>query len=202
MQYLFQAMFNNSKLGNILLKYEIGSRKFVEVNEVENNVCLDLINDNMMLPLHLRGCRLASTHFALLMMNASIIEEHIKELRNGDDDVLYLYHFGNGLTCCISSFLQSVTFKVFDMLDNVATRPNWHGLVLRIAEWDNLKSKFDNIKAVSPILNSAVPSYINYVHNECECTLWCPYSKIGLVTRYSDNVRKMNMDFNSWHIAE
>ena len=195
-------MFNSSKLGNILLKCDVGNEKYIVVNEVKNNVYVDLINDNVMLPSYLRGCRLTSSHFALLVMNASIIDERVKELRNGNDDVLYLYHFGNGLTCCISSFLQSVTFKVFDMLDNVAIRPTWHGLVLRITEWENLKSNFDKIKAVSPILNNAVPSYNNYVHNECECTLWCPYSKIGLITRYSDTVRKMNTDFNSWRISE
>ena len=81
-------MISTSKLGKVLLKCDISNEKYIVVNEVGNNVFVHLLNDNMELPSYLRVCRLTSSHFAMMVMNASTIDEHVKELRNGNDDVL------------------------------------------------------------------------------------------------------------------
>ena len=189
-------------LGKDLLKCDMGNEKYLMVKDIENNVYLTLVSYDMDLPSYLRGCRLTASHLVMLVMNELVIDEHLKEVKKGNEHVRYAYHFGNGFTCCISPFLQTVTLGIFNMRNSARARPNWQGIVLRIAEWECIKSKFDVIRSVSPVLSNAKPSYINYIHNECECMAWCPYTRIGLIECHSDAVHQMDINLSTCRISE
>ena len=159
---------------NIIAKYDLGNLRFLSVEEFKGQIYVHIrqFEENpvstKLYPTQ-KGCAVTPIPFANLLKIVPDIDERIVELRTPNSrEFKYSVHLGEATFCTMESGYHCINLRTYYSRDNrlMATRK---GISLRLDEWDIVKSKFDEIKELSPILADAKPWDTDFKHNEAEC---------------------------------
>jgi len=129
-----------------------------------------------------RVCR-ARCRWAELRTNMHNINEKVKAMLEGQEDVKYRHHLGGAVYVSVTTGYRCVDFRKFFVPDGeTEPKPTRTGIALRLREWEQMPQLIQKINDKNPDLATAFQCYVHDNHlsqieaMECrECHPFGPY---------------------------